>query len=144
MQYSIFDGLEKEQIDSILPLMGHEVFDAGTEIIVEEGHNDKIHFILEGHVIVVKNGTILMELKKGAVFGEMEVLDVMPVEATVKAIATTKVMTLSIAALGQLFDTDLAAFSFILMNLARDLSRRLRLMNIQIMDKDESPPTEWS
>ena len=141
-QYSLFDGLEKEQIDSILPLMEHETFEAGTEIIVEGGHNDKVRFILDGHVAVIKGGVILMEHKEGTVFGEMEVLDVQPVEATVKAITTTEVMTLSIDALGQIYETDLKTYSFILMNLARDISRRLRRMAVKMTD--ESPPTEWS
>jgi CRP-like cAMP-binding protein len=141
-RYSLFDGLEREQIDKILPLMEHEVFAAGTDIIVEGTHVGKIRFILEGRVAVVKGGLILIELDEGAVFGEMEVVDVEPAEATVKALAATRVMTLSIDSLGVIYENDLKTYSFILMNLARDISRRLRRMDD--LAAKESPHMEWN
>jgi len=140
--YSLFDGLEEDQIQSILPLMEQEDYIAGTDIIVEGTHVGKIRFILEGRVAVMKNGIILLELEEGTVFGEMEVVDVQPAEATVKALATTKVMTLSIDALGDIYETDLKTYSFILMNLARDISRRLRRMDL--LASKESPHMDWN
>jgi len=140
--YSLFDGLEKDEIESILPLMEHEVYETGTDIIVEGTHVGKIRFILEGKVAVVKNGFILMELDEGAVFGEMEVVDIQPAEASVKALVPTSVMTLSIDALGEIYETDLKTYSFILMNLARDISRKLRRMDL--LAAKESPHMEWN
>ena len=141
-RYSLFDGLEQEQIDNILPLMEQEEFEAGTDIIVEGDRSDRLRFILEGRVAVVKNGIILMELDEGSVFGEMEVLDVEPVEATVKALASTKVMSLTMDALGEIYETDLKTYSFMVMNLARDLSRRLRRMDSRLAK--ESPAMDWN
>ena len=141
-RYSLFDGLEQEQIKSILPLMVQENYEAGTDILVEGDHNDKLRFVLEGRVAVVKNGIILMELDEGAVFGEMEVVDIEPAEATIKSLATTKVMSLSIDALGEIFEKDLKTYSFIIMNLARDLSRRLRRMDNKLVQ--ESPAMDWN
>ena len=132
-KYSLFDGLEKEQIDRVLALVDHDFFEADTDIIVEGGPNNKIHFILEGHVLVMKDGITLMELKEGSVFGEMEVLEVLPVVATVRSVTPTKVMTLSVDALGEIYETDLEIYSFILMNLARDLARRLRRLNLRVL-----------
>jgi CRP-like cAMP-binding protein len=140
--YSLFDGLEEDQIQSILPLMEQEDYVAGTDIIVEGTHVGKIRFILEGRVAVMKNGIVLLELDEGSVFGEMEVVDIQPAEATVKALATTKVMTLSIDALGEIYEKDLKTYSFILMNLARDISRRLRRMDVLAVK--ESPHMEWN
>jgi hypothetical protein len=51
-------------------------------------------------------------------------------------------MTLSIDALGEIFETDLKTYSFILMNLARDISRRLRRMDS--LAAKESPHMEWN
>jgi CRP-like cAMP-binding protein len=141
-KYSLFDGLEEDQIQSIVPLIEQENYVAGTDIIVEGTHVGKIRFILDGRVAVVKNGVILMELDEGSVFGEMEVVDVQPAEATVKALATTRVMTISIDALGDIYEKDLKTYSFILMNLARDISRRLRRMDL--LASKESPPMEWN
>jgi CRP-like cAMP-binding protein len=140
-KYSLFDGLEKEQIDRILPLMEQESFEAGTDIIVEGKRSDKLRLILEGRVAVVKGGIILTELDKGDVFGEMEILDVGPVEATITSLAATRVISLSIDAFGEIYESDLKIYSFLLMNLARDLSRRLRNMDSKIALN--SPVMDW-
>jgi CRP-like cAMP-binding protein len=128
-QYSLFNGLEQDKIDSILPLMKHEIYKPGTDIIIEGAIVGKVHFIIDGRVAVIKGGLILMEHSDGAVFGEMEIVDVQPAEATVKALVETRVMTLSVDALGEIYEKDLKTYSFILMNLARDISRRLRRMD---------------
>jgi len=141
-KYSLFDGLEQEQIDSVLSLMGEESYDAGTDIITEGSHNYKICFILEGRVAAKKSGIVLQELDAGSFFGEMEVLDVNPSAATVTALAATKVLVLSIDVLGEIYETDLKTYSFIVMNLARDLSRKLR--RLDVMFTRESPAMDWS
>ncbi|MDR3336118.1 MAG: cyclic nucleotide-binding domain-containing protein, partial [Treponema sp.] len=91
--------------------------------------NDKIYFILEGKAEAEKNGVRLFEFEEGTTFGEMEVLDIMATEASIKALAPTKLMYLSNSALHTLSKMDLKVFSILIMNLARDLSRRLRNMN---------------
>ena len=141
-RYSLFGGLEREHIDNILPLMERMAYEVGRDILTEGTLNNKVCFILEGRVAVVKNGVILAELKEGDFFGEMEVLDIMPTEATIKALESTTVMTLSNAALREIYKSDLKIFSLIIMNLARDVSRRLRRMN-NIAAK-ESPPMDWN
>jgi len=141
-KYSLFDGLEKEQIDNVLSLMEEESFEAGTDIITEGSQNCKIFFILEGRVAVVKNDIILQEIDVGAFFGEMEVLDVHHSAATVKTLASTRVIVLSIDALGEIYDSDLKTYSFIIMNLARDLSRKLRRLDVMLAK--ESPPMDWN
>jgi len=141
-KYSLFDGLEQDQIDNILPMMKLEVFEAGADIIVEGTYVGKIRFILDGKVSVIKEGFVLQELDEGVVFGEMEMVDVDPAEATVRALETTTVMTLSIDSLGEIYETDLKAYSFIIMNIARDISRRLRRMNAIAIK--ESPAMEWN
>ena len=142
-QYSLFDGLESGQIDSILPMMHQETFEAGTDIIIEDKHNDRLYFILDGNVALVKKGVILLKRDKGDIFGELEVLDTSPAEATVKALVATKVMSLSVDALGEIYEKDLKAYSFLLTNLARDVARRLRYMNNRIVS-DDTHHMEWS
>ena len=132
-QYSLFDGLDQEQIDKILPLMEHEVYESDADIIVEGSYVGKIRFILDGQVAVIKGGVVLAKFGDGAIFGEMEVVDVQPAEASVRALVATKVMTLSVDALGELYDQEIKIYSFILMNLARDISRRLRRMDNQVI-----------
>jgi CRP-like cAMP-binding protein len=138
-KYSLFGGLLEDQIDKILPLMEQESYEAGGDIIVEGTPNDRIRFILEGQVAVVKESLILSEFKEGDAFGEMEVLDVMPSVATIKALTPTKVMSISNRALREIYKLDIKAFALILMNLSRDLSRRLRHMDERAADGKTRP-----
>jgi CRP-like cAMP-binding protein len=133
-KYSLFGGLLPAQIERILPLMEQESYEPGDDIIVEGTPNDKIRFILDGRVAVVKKGIILSEFGEGDAFGEMEVLDVMPSAATIKALATTTVMSISNRTLREIYKVDVKTFSLIIMNLARDLSRRLRRMDERVAD----------
>jgi CRP-like cAMP-binding protein len=59
----------------------------------------------------------------------MEVLDVMPSAATIKTLANTRVASISNRNLREIYKADIKSFSLIIMNLARDLSRRLRRMD---------------
>ncbi|MDR2029096.1 MAG: cyclic nucleotide-binding domain-containing protein [Treponema sp.] len=128
-KYSLFGGLLTDQIDQIRPLMEQESYESGADIIVEGTPNDKIRFILEGRVAVLKGDIILSEFGEGDAFGEMEVLDVMPSVATIRALSATRVMSISNRALREIYKTDAKSFSLMIMNLARDLSRRLRRMD---------------
>ena len=84
---------------------------------------------LEGEVEVEKGGVSLARLAEGNTFGEMEFLDVMPAVATVRALVPTSVATISNHALHELSKASMRAFAMVVMNLARDLSRRLRRMD---------------
>ncbi|GAB1481878.1 hypothetical protein MASR2M78_06930 [Treponema sp.] len=128
-KYSLFGGLVQDQIEAIRPLLGQLNYAAG-ELIMKEGEpNDRICFILEGWVVVSKKERLLVELGEGETFGEMELLDVQPAVATIRALVPTKVATISNRALHKIYKKDVQIFSLMVMNLARDLSRRLRHMD---------------
>jgi CRP-like cAMP-binding protein len=141
-RYSLFGGFLKEQIDKILPLVENETYEEGDNIIIEGYRNDKLRFIMDGRVAVVKQGVILSEFGEGEVFGEMEVLDIMPSAATIRALTPTKVMAISNKALHDIYKEDIQAFSLLIMNLARDVSRRLRKLNERVVE--ESPLMDWN
>jgi CRP-like cAMP-binding protein len=128
-KYSLFGGLLEEQIESIIPLMEQENFDPNTVIIAEGKANDKIYFIIEGQVAVTKGDIVLSRFGEGEAFGEMEVLDVMPAIASIKSLSPVTVMSISNKTLREIYKIDVKIFSLMIMNLARDLSRRLRKMD---------------
>ena len=140
-QFSLFDGLEQNQIDSIVGFMGQELHEAGTDILLEGANNDKVYFVVKGRVAIRKGLKTLYELEEGSFFGEMEILDIMPAETTARALSVTEVYTLSMDALGEIFEKDLQIYSFFMMNLVRDLSRRIREANRKT-DSD-APIMEW-
>ena len=127
--YSLFGGLTVDQIGLIRPLMGTAHFNIGEVIIKEESPNDSIFFIIEGRVMVSRRGVKLTELPEGQTFGEMELLDVMPSAATVSAASDVSVVIISNRCIRSVYQRDPKVFGIIMMNLARDLSRRLRHMD---------------
>ena len=133
-KYSFFGGLPEEQIEKILPLMELESYGPDTDIIVEGRINDRIYFLISGDVAVIKGGVSLTRLGEGEIFGEMEVLDVMPSAATIRSLCDVTVMAISNKAFREIYKSDIKAFSLMTMNLARDLSRRLRKMNEKAVD----------
>lgn len=128
-KYSLFGGVLPEEIERIKPLFEYANYDVGAVIIREGEPNDRIHFIVEGKVAVTRRGVKIVEYGEGDEFGEMELLDVMPSAATVRAVAPTRVAMITNRAIHEIYRVDLKAFALIIMNLARDLSRRLRHMD---------------
>jgi CRP-like cAMP-binding protein len=128
-QYSLFGGLLEEQIEQILPQVEFKNYETGETLMLEGERNDKIYFIIHGKVDIVKDGNILLQLDEGDTLGEMEVLDVMPSAATGKVMEPSTIASISNKALRQIYKQDAGIFSLMIMNLARDLSRRLRRMD---------------
>jgi CRP-like cAMP-binding protein len=128
-KHSFFGGLLDDQIEAVVPLMQIENFKEGDYIIQEGQPNDRIYFILEGRAEALKNGIRLFVFEEGTTFGEMEVLDIMAAEASIRCMTPIQAMSLSNRALHSLSKSDLKIFSILVMNLARDISRRLRNMN---------------
>jgi len=128
-KYALFGGLMEEQIEELLPFMLEEKYGIDEFIITEGKSNDRICFIIEGQVAVLKNDLILARFNQGEAFGEMEVLDVMPAAASVKTLTPVTVMTISNKSLREIYKKDITVFSLVIMNLARELVRRLRKMD---------------
>ncbi len=137
-KYSLFGGLSEEQIEKVLPLMKHEKFNSNVLIITEGKPNDKIYFIIEGQVMVTKKDILLSRFGKGEEFGEVEFLDIMPSAASIKSVSDVTLMSISNQAMRELYKLDVKIFSLIIMNLARDLARRLRRMDEKLTEA-ESP-----
>jgi CRP-like cAMP-binding protein len=140
-KYSLFGGMLDDQIENIIPLMEQEKFNQDDYIIKEGISNDKVYFIIEGKVAVIKGDVVLNYVSEGEAFGEMEVLDIMPAAASIKAISPVTVMTFSNKALRTIYNMDIKIFALIIMNLARDLSRCLRKMDemyIEPLSRNES------
>jgi CRP-like cAMP-binding protein len=128
-KYPLFGGLMEDQIKTIFPLMHHETFNPDETIIAEGNSNDKIYFLIEGQVIVSKGDVELTRFNEGDAFGEMEVIDVMPSIASIKSLTRVSAISFSNKALREIYKLDIKIFSLIIMNLARELVRRLRIMD---------------
>lgn len=135
--HCLFGGLSENEIEMIRPLLKEEHY-GKNEIIVEEGgKGDRVYFIYEGSVEILKKvklskGMVVQRiaaLEVGDTFGEMELLDVQPCIATVRSLEPTSVLTLSNMDLYRIAKMNLKTYTMIILNLARAISRRLRRMD---------------
>ncbi|MFW5690077.1 MAG: cyclic nucleotide-binding domain-containing protein, partial [Spirochaetota bacterium] len=62
----------------------------------------------------------------GDTFGEMELIDIQPCAASVRAVEPTDTLSLSNRDLYKVSKIDMKTYALLVMNLAREISRRLR------------------
>lgn len=137
--HALFGGLDDAAMAAILPLLREEQFPSGAFIVREGDPGDRMHFILSGTAEVVKDATPdihddhelaqLSLLKPGDAFGEMGLIDVQARSASVRALESVRTASLTNKDLHKLYRTNTELFTMIILNLARELSRRLRKMN---------------
>lgn len=137
--HALFGGLDDAAMAKVLPLLREEAFETGALIVREGEPGDRMHFILSGSAEVVKDATPdirddhefaqLSTLRAGDAFGEMGLIDVQARSASVAALEPVRTASLSNKDLHRLYRTDPELFVMIILNLARELSRRLRKMN---------------
>jgi CRP-like cAMP-binding protein len=135
-KHALFGGLQPEELDVVRSLMREEHFRAGDEILREAELGDRLYFIREGSVEVVKTHpqeaatqVELARLRAGDTFGEMELIDIQRRSATVRALEDVAALSLSNRALYRLSQDHPHVFTILLMNIAREISRRLRRLN---------------
>ncbi len=128
-RYSLFGGLIDVQLEQLIERIQVEVAAAGAVIVREGEKGDRLYCLVEGEVEVRRGGRLITRLPAGETIGEMELIDMQPRSATVTAALPCVLYSLSRRDILALQRSDLPAFTLMVMNLARDLSRRLRLMD---------------
>ncbi|WOO42298.1 cyclic nucleotide-binding domain-containing protein [Rubellicoccus peritrichatus] len=130
----LFAGIPDQDLRKFTEYLDQEVFAPG-EIIINEGESgDRLYLMVEGTAsvekkVLAKDGIsfeTIATLKAGETFGEMELVDKHPRSATVRARDSVQVLSLPSISIHQATGEDLRAFSIILLNLAREISLRLR------------------
>jgi CRP-like cAMP-binding protein len=134
--HALFGGLTREQLTLVAGLMQVERFARGHDIVREGDLGDRVYFILDGSVEILKTAQStppearrIAVLHAGDTFGEMELIDIQPRSATVRALEDIRTLTLSHRALMEISSTSMELLCLLLMNMAREISRRLRRMN---------------
>lgn len=128
-------GLFGALSDDVLAYLGETLasVDVGAgETVFREGDSGRELFVvLEGRLEVLKRSSAGAETPVASLgphdwFGEMSVLDVQPRSATVRAAGPARLLRVRAADLDALYRRDLKAYSLVVLNIARELSRRLR------------------
>ncbi|MCA9613871.1 MAG: cyclic nucleotide-binding domain-containing protein [Sandaracinus sp.] len=129
----LFGGLDDESLTVLARELPTRVVEVGQTVVEEGDLSREMFVVVGGELEVVKRGPRGGEFRvalfgPGDWFGEMSILDVQPRSATVRAVAPTMLVTLSSEHVEKLlYRRDLKAYALLLMNIARELSRRLRV-----------------
>lgn len=114
------------------PEPGHVVF--------REGDPARDMFVvMQGECEVLKRSQAGVDVRvallgSGDWFGEMSILDVQPRSASVRVVAPSRVLRISASDLDALYRHDVKAYAIIVLNIARELSRRLRVADGLLAD----------
>ncbi len=103
-------------------------------MVVEEGDlSTQMFVVVAGELEVIKKGESggdvrVAVLGPGDWFGEMSIIDVQPRSASVRAVAPTLVVSVTPEHVESLlYRRDMKDYALFVMNIARELSRRLRV-----------------
>jgi len=124
-------GLDDAAIRYLSGLAREEHFPAGTLIVGEGEPGNRMFFLSEGHVAVVKDygsaqPVTLARLGPGEYFGEMSLVECVARSASVVADDAVFACTLKGTDFHRLYQHRPEQYGIVMLNLARDLSRRLR------------------
>ncbi len=131
--HALFGGFSERDLAVVIPLLAEERFSDGENIVSEGELGDRLYFIESGRVEVLKRvggeNRLIATLQSGVAFGEMELIDVQARSATVRATGPVVTLTLRNTDMFRLYKQNLDVFARLLLNLAREISRRLRKMD---------------
>ena len=129
-QMPIFGAIQDEALSFLVEPVTSTTVAAGEFFFRERDPAECMYVLESGQAAVLKDWAgrelLLHHLGPGDCFGEMALLDLFPRSASVRAMDTCCAMVLTSAHLYRLFERDAAQFAMIQMNLAREMSRRLR------------------
>jgi CRP-like cAMP-binding protein len=135
----IFGGLPGNALARLVSV-GRMLHVAAGEQVFAEGEPARSMFIVyEGKLEICKRGRngfefCLAILKPGDCVGEMSLIDIQPRSATARALGQAALYVLEQAEIAKLYDTDLEVYTLLVLNLAREISRRLRYADQVLVD----------
>ena len=129
-QTPLFGGLADEGLRTLLALAERHAFVAGATLFSEGDAADALFVIEVGEVKVYKSTgegkRPLVDLGPGDFFGEMGFADMQARAGTVCAKSDIVTWRFPYLALRKLYIDDIKSYTLLVMNIARELSRRLR------------------
>jgi len=135
----LFGGLGDEALQHLASNL--RVINRGpTELVFAEGDEAReFYVLLRGEVEifkVLKSGAEarLATLGLGHWFGEMSVLDVQHRSASVRTLVPCRLLVVTSRDLDTLYRRDLKSYTLVVLNVARELARRLRLVDDLVAD----------
>jgi CRP-like cAMP-binding protein len=145
----IFAGLPPEVLDQFIRAGQLMDMPAGCQLIGEGEPARSVFVVCEGALEIRKRGTTgadfrVAVLHAGDCVGEMALIDIQPRSATVATLTPARVFRLELSEIGKLHRTNNEAYTFLVMNIAREISRRLRRADQVLADMGVTAQEMWA
>jgi CRP-like cAMP-binding protein len=138
-ELGLFGALPDSALDTLAQEL-QRVHVAPGALVIQQGETARELFVvLEGELEVLRRSRgghpwQAAVLRPGQWFGEMSILDAQPRSASVRALRPSRLLRVTAEDLDRLYRRDLRAYTLVVMNMARELSRRLRVADAMIAD----------
>lgn len=128
----LFAALPETTLGHLATTLRVRVLAPGDVVFREGDRGSAMYVVIGGEFEVVKRSKRGVDarvalLGGGDWFGEMSILDVQPRSATVRALACSRLVVITAADLDGLYRRDTRSYALLVLNIARELSRRLRV-----------------
>lgn len=129
----LLQGLDADTLATLARSVEVERAEPGQVLISEGEIAAHMFLVIDGELEVLARGAGDRDVRMALLgpsdwVGEMAVLDVQPRSATVRAVAPTRVVKLTAGDVRDLlYENDIGQYALFVMNIARELSRRLRV-----------------
>lgn len=143
----VFGGLREDIVRMILQGSHYVERQPGESFFTEGERGDSAFIVESGSAALYKRGESgtyhqIRSFMSGECFGAMALLGVYPRSGVVRAVEACRAVEIKADQLFSVYQTDPEQYTLIFMNMARDLSRRLRDTDDQLvvwMDNAEVP-----
>ncbi|HVR01294.1 MAG TPA: cyclic nucleotide-binding domain-containing protein [Polyangia bacterium] len=147
-QTAIFAGLSDAVLEKIFAAARIIRVEAGQSVIEEGDLSVGVFVLCDGELEICKRGRngaefCLAVMKRGDCVGEMSLIDVQARSATVRALGAATLFVLDQAAITRLYKTDLEVYTLLMLNIAREISRRLRQADQTLVDMGVAMQDLW-
>jgi CRP/FNR family cyclic AMP-dependent transcriptional regulator len=132
-EIGLFGALNDDILDYLARALKTTRVAPGETIFVEGDElGREMYVVLEGEMEVSKRSRRGRDKRIAILgpddwFGEMSMLDMQPRSATVRALAPSRLLRMTSEDLDALYRFDVKSYALTVLNIARDLSRRLRV-----------------
>ncbi len=130
----VMTGLDAAALEFLGGLARQEQYPSGATIIAEGEMGNRAFFVRAGRVRMVKGGeagrpVVLAEMGPGEFFGEISLVESVARTASAITLEPTQVYTLKSTDFYRLYRERPDQFGIVILNIARDLARRLRQLD---------------
>jgi CRP-like cAMP-binding protein len=145
----IFAGLPPEILDQFIAAGTVMAVPGGCQLLGEGDPARSLFVVCEGALEIRKRGASgsdvrVAMLRAGDCVGEMSLIDIQPRSASVSTMTPASVFRLELSEIAKLHRSNPAVYTFLIMNIAREISRRLRRADQVLADMGVNAQAMWA